>query len=317
MKPYIFLLGTGLVLMSCNNNAPFKDVKQGKLERDEMAIVGKIAGRIVEVRVSEGDYVKKGDTLAVLDIPELNAKKVQAKGAVLSAEAQYKMTRKGATDNQLKQLEAKKAALQEQFDFAEKSLNRLKAMIADSLAPQQQYDEVYAKYQGAKSQLIAVNAEIEDVKNGVRMEQQQMALGQQDRALGALQEVNVAEGEQYIIAQQDMIITTITLKMGELALPGYTLFKGSLPNSVYFRFTVPESQLTDYKLQQKVQVKVVYADKIVTGTIKNIKQTGAYANIASAYPDYEMQDILYDIIVIPDDKEAVKDFISKTTAILQ
>jgi ABC-2 type transport system permease protein len=176
MKPYIFLLATSLAWMSCNNNTSLKDVKQGKLDRDEMAIVGKIAGRIAEVRVSEGDYVKKGDTLAVLDIPELIAKKAQAKGAVLSAEAQYNMTRKGATANQLQQLEAKKTALQEQFDFAQKSLDRLKSMLADSLVPQQQYDEVYAKYQGAKAQLIAVKAEIEDVKNGVRIEQQQMAL---------------------------------------------------------------------------------------------------------------------------------------------
>src|SRR5690606_24502074 len=93
--------------------------------------------------------------------------------------------------------------------------------------PQQQYDEVFAKYQGAQAQLIAVDAEIADVKNGVRLEQQTMALGQQDRALGALQEVAVAEKERYIIAPQDMKIDAVTLKLGELALPGYTLFKRS------------------------------------------------------------------------------------------
>ena len=51
-------------------------------------------------------------------------------------------------------------------------------MVQDSLIPQQTYDEAFAKYQGAKAQLAAVNAEIADVEHGVRIEQQMMALGQ-------------------------------------------------------------------------------------------------------------------------------------------
>jgi hypothetical protein len=47
-------------------------------------------------------------------------KKVQAEGAVQSAKAQYDMTLKGATDNQLKQLEAKQKALKEQYELAQK-----------------------------------------------------------------------------------------------------------------------------------------------------------------------------------------------------
>src|SRR5690554_8128678 len=106
------------------------------------------------------------------------------------------MAATGATQNQLKQLNAKKSALKEQYEFAKKSLSRMDALVKDSLIPQQQYDEVFAKYQGAQAQLLAVDAEIADVQNGVRVEQQMMALGQQDRASGALQEVSIAEKEQ-------------------------------------------------------------------------------------------------------------------------
>lgn len=190
-------------------------------------------------------------------------------------------------------------------------------MVQDSLIPQQQYDEVYAKYQGAKAQLLAVNAEIADVKNGLRIEQQTMALGQQDRALGALQEVEIAESERYLIAPQSMRITSITLKVGELALPGYTLIKGELMDKICFRFTVPESQLANFKIQQNVLVNILYNNNSIPGTIKNIKQTGAYANISSAYPDYRMQDVLYDIILVPNDPSKTHDLISKTTVTLQ
>jgi len=315
MKRIILAFGISLTLISCSKKM-MEDV-QGKVEREEIAVVGKIAGRINQILVEEGDFVKKGDTLAILDIPEVAAKKVQVQGAVKSATAQYEMSVRGATANQLKELNAKKAALTEQYQFAKKSLDRLALMVKDSLIPQQQYDEVYAKFQGAQAQLIAVEAEIADVKNGARIEQQMMALGQQDRALGALEEVAVAEKERYILAPQDMKIETITLKLGELALPGYTLFKGSLAQSTYFRFTVPESQLEDFAKGKVVTVEIPYKKMSLSGIIQNVKQIGAYANISSAYPDYDLQDPLFEIIVKPNDLEKSKELLSKSTVLLK
>lgn len=316
MKKLLVFIGI-CTIASCSNKSEVAKSIQGKIERDEIAVVGKLAGRIDKILVNEGDFVKKGDTLAILDIPEVAAKKAQAQGAVKSAEAQYEMSVHGATSNQLKQLNAKKAALNEQYQFAKKSLNRLEAMVKDSLVPQQQYDEVFAKYQGAQAQLIAVDAEIADVKNGVRLEQQTMALGQQDRALGALQEVAAAEKERYIIAPQDMKIDAVTLKLGELALPGYTLFKGSLPETTYFRFTVPESSISAYEIGTTVSVHVPYKKVDIAGIIQNVKQIGAYANIATAYPDYDIQDPLYEVTVRPTQMQDAKDLLAKSTVTIK
>lgn len=317
MKKIVLVTGILLGLTACGNKAELSNVIQGKVERDEIAVVGKLAGRIDEILVQEGDFVKKGDTLAILNIPEVDAKKTQAQGAVKSAEAQYDMSVHGATKNQMQQLNAKKAALTEQYQFAKKSLQRLEAMVKDSLVPQQQYDEVFAKYQGAQAQLIAVDAEIADVKNGVRVEQQIMALGQQDRALGALQEVKIAENERFIIAPQDMQVDMITLKLGELALPGYTLFKGTLKETIFFRFTVAESELKKYQKGTEISVNIPYLSKEIKGQIKNIKQIGAYANIATAYPDYDAQDPLYEMIVRPVNVTEANEILSKTTVTIK
>lgn len=317
MKKIVFLTGVLVSLTACKKEAEMRNVIQGKVEREEIAVVGKITGRIDKILVQEGDFVKKGDTLAILNIPEVDAKKAQAQGAVKSAEAQYDMSVNGATRNQLQQLNAKKAALTEQYNLAKKSLERLSVMVKDSLIPQQQYDEVYAKYQGAQAQLVAVEAEIADVKNGVRIEQQIMAKGQQDRALGALEEVRVAEKERYILAPQDMHVDLITLKLGELALPGYTLFKGTLKETTFFRFTVPESELKNYPKGSQINVHIPYLNKEIKGEIQNIKPIGAYANIATAYPDYDAQDPLYELTVRPVNQSEADEILSKTTVILK
>lgn len=315
MKKSIIITSLIFIFISCQKEKK-ENVIQGKIEKEQIAVVSKIPGKILKIFVKEGDIVQKGDTLAILDIPEVDAKKSQAEGAVISAKAQYKMAVKGATENQIKQLEAKKMGLKEQYEFAQKSIKRLSNMLKDSLISQQTYDETFAKYQGAQAQYNAVVAELDDAKKGARIEQQTMALGQQDRALGALQEVETADRERYIIAPQNMSIETITLNLGELALPGYTLFNGYILNSTYFRFTIPENQLAKFKKGQEITVYVPYKKENIKGIISTIKQLGAYGNIATAYPDYEMQESLFEIKITPSKTDEIKDLITKTTVTL-
>ena len=316
MKRILILLAITSLFLGCEKNIN-KNQIQGKIENEQIAVVSKIPGKIVKIFVKEGDLVKKGDTLAILDIPEVNAKINQAEGAVTSAKAQYNMAVKGATDNQIKQLEAKKQGLKEQYQFAQKSIKRLDNMLKDSLVSQQTYDEAFAKYEGAQAQYNAVVAELDEAKKGGRIEQQNMALGQQERAFGALQEVATADKERYVIAPQDMSIETITLTLGELALPGYTLFNGYISNSTYFRFTIPESQLNKIKKGQEMTVHVFYNNKDIKGIISTIKQLGAYGNIATAYPDFEMQESLFEIKITPFNSQETKDLITKATVTLK
>jgi len=114
-----------------------------------------------------------------------------------------------------------------------------------------------------------------------------------------------------------MRIEGITLKTGELALPGYTLVTGSLLESTYFRFTIPEKKLKAYQTGSTIKVSVPYLDnKSITGTIKQVKLVGAYANIATAYPDYDMQESLYEVIVKPQQPEEAAKLYTKSTVIL-
>ena len=311
------LLGILLVLASCGKEK-IDPAYMGKIERDQISIVTKVPGTVSELLVADGDNVKQGDTLAILDIPEVDAKREQAQGALKSAEAQYQMAIKGATDAQLKQLQNKVNGLKEQFEFAKKSMERLNKMLKDSLIPQQQFDEVYAKYQGAKNQYEAAKTELADARRGGRPEQQSMALGQQLQASGAISEVGAAEREKYMTAPQDMSVENINLKIGELALPGYPVVSGYIDKSVYFRFTIAENKLGDIKPGKKVKVKVLYKDsEIIEGEVSSVKALSSYANIATAYPDFDMQQTLFEVRVKPTQPEKVKNLITKASVSLK
>src|SRR5262245_62089886 len=62
----------------------------GRIEGDDSAVAPKLGGRLVEVRVREGDAVKGGDVIAVLDDEQVRAREEQAKAALTQAEARSK-----------------------------------------------------------------------------------------------------------------------------------------------------------------------------------------------------------------------------------
>lgn len=304
-----------LLVSSCQEKA----IKQpeGKIKRESLSVTTKIPGRIEKLLVKEGDLVKKGDTLAILDIPEVNAKMIQAEGAVKSASAQYELAENGATPNQLKQLQAKYDALKEQYEFAQKSFNRVSAMFADSLISPQKYDEAFAKYQGSVAQFDAVKAELNEAKGGVRYENKKMALGQRERAGGALEETKIAYNERYIVAPADMSIETVALHEGELATPGYAIFQGYLPGTTWFRVTFPESAIGAIKPQEEVDVYVPYLKETLRAKVSTIKQLAKYANVTTAYPDYQMEEAIYEVKITPLDQMKAEQLLNNATVILK
>ena len=305
-----------LALSGCKESKPEREIV-GKTKKEIVSFAPKLTGRILTIKVEEGQTVKVGDTLAILDVPEVSAKIAQAQGATSAARAQVQMAKNGASPDQLRQLRAKQKGLQEQFNYAQKSFSRAKNMYRDSLLSPQNYDEYFAKYQGAKAQLDAVNAELHDVQMGTRYEKIDMAQGQQNQAMGALQEANIANSEKYIIATNDMEIETIALNKGELATAGYPLFTGYIPETSYFRFTIPESKISKYQKGMTVKMLVNYSKKEFNGKIVAIKQLAKYADITTAFPDYEPEEAVYEIKVVPENQDAAKDILVNSNVTLK
>ncbi len=319
MKNYIvksLFLVTLLSLGACKNETP-QQLTEGKTKKEVVSFAPKVTGRILKIYVEEGQTVKAGDTLAMLDVPEVSAKIAQAKGATAAATAQAQLAKNGATADQLRQLKAKQKGLAEQYEYAQKSFKRAQNMYKDSLLSPQNYDEAFAKLQGAKAQYDAVNAELHDVEIGTRLEKIEMAIGQENQARGVLQEANVAYSERYIIATNDMEIETISLNVGELATAGYALFNGYIPNSTYFRFTIPESKISKYQKGMTVNMKSTYGNQEFSGKIVSIKQLTKYADITTAFPDYQPEDAVYEIKVIPTDRAKVNNLLVNSSVTLK
>jgi HlyD family secretion protein len=84
MKTYTLkslFIASLLSLVACKNDNP-DQLTEGKTKRN-CFFAPKVSGRILKIYVEEGQTVKAGDTLAMLDVPEVSAKIAQAKGLLL------------------------------------------------------------------------------------------------------------------------------------------------------------------------------------------------------------------------------------------
>ncbi|MDG1194340.1 MAG: biotin/lipoyl-binding protein [Polaribacter sp.] len=307
---------TVLTISACGNDEKIS-YNRGKVKFETISISGKLAGRVSKIYIKEGESVKKGDTLALLDIPEINAKMMQAEGAVTAATGVLNMASNGATLEQMDQINGKIDASKAQLKFAQKSYNRLQKMYADSLISLQQFDEVKMKRDMAKAQVSALEAKRNEVHKSARTEQLDQAKGQLKRAMGAKQEVLTAANEKLIIAPADMSIETISLQEGELLTPGYVLFNGYKKNSVFFRFTVPESKVYDFEVGKSLILTNPFTKEEVTTKIASIKQLAQYANITSTAPLYELSESIYELKVVPTSDISEQKFYLNATILIK
>ncbi|WP_313112970.1 HlyD family secretion protein [Aequorivita sediminis] len=314
-KTILVALVSLLVLSSCGDDKI--NTERGKVKFETISLSSKLGGRISKIYVSEGQEVKKGDTLAFIDIPEVGAKMMQAEGAITAAQGQLNMAYNGATTEQLSQIEQQLNSGKAQLKFAQESYNRLENMYKDSLVSQQQFDEVKMKLSMAQAQVEALEAKRTEVRKGARSEQIEQAQGQLDRALGAKEEVASAVNEKYLIAPVDMSVETISLEVGELLTPGYSLFNGYKKNSIYFRFTIPESKIYDYRLGQKLTVENPYTKEVIQAEITAINQLAQYANITSTAPLYGLDESIYELKVVPTGNIEDKTFYLNATMLIK
>ncbi len=315
--PSFFALSILWTSCGVDTSAENKIENQGKVKQETVSVVPKVAGRILQIFVTEGQTVKKGDTLAVLDVPEISSKLQQAEGAILSAEGQLNLALNGATGEQVDQVQGQIDAAAAQLQFAEESYRRMSNMFEDSLISAQQFDEVRSKYKAAQAQVRALEAKKKEVQKGARPENIQAARGQVERALGAKNEVMQAEKERYIIAPSDMRIESITLKQGELATPGYTIFNGFQTGSTYFRFTVSESKVNAFQVNQSVMVTVPFTKKSIEAKVISVKQLPRYAENTSTSPNYQLGESIFELKVVPLKAADAEGLYANSTVLLQ
>jgi len=230
----------------------------GRIEGDDSAVAPKTTGRILEVRFREGDSVKAGDVIAVLDDQQVRAREEQANAALLQALARSK----AATDQinvlqeQLRQGEAEVAQQDAAYQLAifdKEAYTRLAKSGAVSERQGKQAettaDQQAAALAAAKRRVAAVQMQIAQQQAEVASS---VATTQQTRA--QLVEAQANRQDLIVKAPFGGTVATRTAEPGEVVTAGTPIITLIDLNLVYLRGFIPEGQIGKVKLGQPARV---------------------------------------------------------------
>ncbi len=253
------------------------DVIQGEIEVSEYRVSSKVPGRILELRVKEGDYVHVGDTLAILDAPEVEAKKTQAQSAEDAAAAMKAMADNGARQQQIQGAYELWQQAKAGLEISKKTYDRVQRLFNEGVMSAQKRDEAFAAYKAYEAQAKAAKSQYDMAKEGARKEEKAAAAAQVNRAKGAVQEVSSYINETVQIAQVEGEVSDIYPKVGELVGTGSPIMSISIMSDVWGTFNVREDQLNGLKVGSEFTAFSPAFKKDLKMKVYYVKDQGSYA----------------------------------------
>lgn len=250
---------------------------QGQIEVEEYRVSSKVPGRILELRVKEGDFVHKGDVLAIIDAPEVRAKKVQAESAHNAASALHEMADNGAREETirgaLELLKQAKAA----NDIARKTYERVNNLFNEGVVTAQRRDEALAAVEATEAQVKAAQSQYDMARNGARLEERKASSAQVNQASGAVMEVNSYINETVQVAQMDGEVSDVYPKVGELVGTGSPIMSISVMDDMWATFNIRENQLKGLAVGSEVTVFLPALEKELKMKVYYMKDKGSFA----------------------------------------
>ena len=266
----VVLIGRYLV-----KNEP--EMIQGTVECTSYKASSKIAGRIEEMKVVQGQTVARGELLYVLSTPELNAKLQQAEAVRSAADA---LDAKALTGARVQQVEAALQMWQKAqagSELARKTFERVQKLYDEGVVPAQKLDEADVNYRAAVATETAAKAQYELAKEGAAKEDRAAAAAQVRQARGAVSEVEAYISDAMVYAPAGGEVSSVIAGEGELVGTGYPVVTILDTSDIWATFNIKETMLPKIKIGTRMPGYVPALDKTLEFEVSYISVQADFA----------------------------------------
>lgn len=258
-------------------NEPPKYV-EGQVEGTNVKVSGKLAGRVMELYVQEGDTVAAGDTLVRIHSAVMEAQLTEAEAMQNVARAQDKKvdsgTRKQIIQAAFELWQQAKAAL----SITEKTYQRMQNLYAQGVVSEQKRDEAKAAYDAAVAAEKAAQSQYSLAKQGAQSEDKEAASALVEAAGGGVDQVKALLQDSYLVAPVDGVIDQIYPEVSELVSLGTPIMSVLKLDDRWVTFNVREELLEDLTMGKTIKVKIpALGMKEFDAQIYYIRDMGSYA----------------------------------------
>lgn len=255
---------------------------QGQMEARRVLVAGKVPGRIEKLLVREGQTVKKNALVAVINSPEIEAKKMQAQGALGAAKAQANKAKNGARSEDVKALKAMAARAQDAANLAKNTYERVQKLYNEGVLPLQKRDEAETQMKASQGAADAARAQYEMALAGARDEDKEAAEALVKQAEGANAEVNAYLEETKIKSPIAGEVTLKVVEEGEVVGAGMPVIAVTDLKDAWAVFHLREDFLKNVTKGKTFVLPVPALDAAVEMEVSYIAPVGDYATWKSS-----------------------------------
>lgn len=206
----------------------------GRFEaKDTAVLASKVMGFVREIRVKEGDFVKKGTLIVAIDDREIqsNIKSLEDLERSVSSE---------------------KEALRARYDYAYSNYIRFKNLYEENAVTREEFERIQSEYLATKKQLEAIESRIKSIRS---------------------QKESVTSLKAYtrIVAPFDGFVIAKHIDVGSFVTPGVPIITMvSAGSKIEFSANIPERLFPVVKKLEKIPIYVDALNKVVEGKVKAV-----------------------------------------------
>ena len=308
-----------LALAACTEKPPDNLLRaSGHVEATDVQVAPEVGGRLIELRVDEGDRVTAGDLIARVDTrdTELQAQRLRAERA--GADAQLRLLQAGSRAEDIRQAQAQVdaaaadvTAIEADLDSAAVDLKRFEALLAKNAGSQKQRDDAKARVDVARERQRAAAERVQAAREtlarlqaGARREEIDAARARVavvDAQLAALDK-NLADAQ--VASPVSGIVTQKLADAGEVVARGTPLAVVTDLDRAWANIFVPEPMVPRIALGQDATIRTDAGGDPIPGTVTYISPRAEFTprNVQTAE---ERSKLVYRIKVTVDNRQGV------------
>jgi HlyD family secretion protein len=218
----------------------------GRIEATEIDIAAKQPGRIAEIKVREGEFVKAGQELVRMDTAVLEAQLREAKALLEQARVNVRAARSQVAQRESEKATAEAVVSQREAELnaAQHRLARAQELVKQGWATQQRYDDDLAAFESAKAAVSAAKAQVTSAEAALNTARAQVlqAETQVDAASATIERIQADIDDSVLRSPRDGRVQFLVARAGEVVQAGGRVLNLVDLTDVYMTFFLPTEQ---------------------------------------------------------------------------
>lgn len=252
MRRYLllFIIALCALVSACSDNDD--NSYQGYIEGRYTYIASQVSGELTELYVEEGDKVKRGQSLFMLNKQPQAAAVKQAQANLEHAKSNLANLELGKRPSEIAAIIAQVKQVKAKLIFSSQNVIRYKKLASKDFVSKQRYEQSLSEFKAYRQQLKQYKENLATAYLPARINEIKQAIAKVDAQQAALKQAQWQLSQKVITAPADGLVFETLARVGDTMAANSPVLSMLTPNNIRVIFFVPEPMLSKIQLGESI-----------------------------------------------------------------